>query len=106
MQMVAQHHQPAGIGEWERTEKNAFNNGEDGRGGADAKREREHRSHRKSGRLAQLTECIAEIVEKSGHRKSPYSERNACMGSMEAARRAGMVQASSATAIKIADTPM
>ncbi len=82
----------------------------------DAQRQRKHCRHCESRRLAQLakreTEVASRVFEHLVHRVSlvvfefrfvdfkldGYSSRNACIGSIDAARRAGMTDAASASA--------
>src|ERR1035438_2529653 len=74
-----------------------------GNGGerANAQRQGEHGGECESGRLAQLPQCVANILPQTIHRVSTpledravlsYSLLSACMGSIEAARRAGMTK--------------
>ena len=67
---------------------------------ADAQCQRQNRGGGKSGRFANLPQRIAKIIQQTTHNSSPYSERKACMGSMEAARRAGITAESRPTAPK------
>jgi hypothetical protein len=70
---------------------------EHGRVGANAQRQRKNHGERKARRFAQLPQCITDVEPDVDHREcSPlgnsekaYSVLRACMGSIDAARRAG-----------------
>src|SRR5579862_8954717 len=72
-------------------QKHLIEEREDGGIGADAQRQREHHGDRKSRRFAQPAQPVTNVLDQRIHASSPsvYSVRKACIGSMEAARRAG-----------------
>ena len=60
---IAKRDQLGLIGKRQRPEQHTFHDGEDGRGGADAEGQREDRGQCESGRLAQLTQRIAHVLQ-------------------------------------------
>src|ERR1700751_5471533 len=94
--VVEERHQPIGIRIGQRVEQHRVHDGEDGGVGADAKRQRENRNRGEAWRPAQLAQSVAKILGYLRH--NYYSVRRACIGSIEAARRAGKYVASKTTA--------
>ena len=56
-QNVRELHQSLGTWKWERAQQHAFDDGEDGSGGANSKREHQHGRGREAGGLQQMADC-------------------------------------------------
>jgi hypothetical protein len=54
-----------------RAQQNAVHQREDGCVGANAQRQRNHHRQRKPGRLAQLPQCVANVLNQRTHRPVP-----------------------------------
>ena len=77
-------------------EQHAVHHAEDRAGGADAEREGEDGERGEAGALPQAAERIAQVVEQ----RVDHSDLSDDMGSIRAARRAGIQQAAKATAAR------
>jgi hypothetical protein len=66
-QAVADADEARRIVEGQRPQQNAFHQGEDGRSGADAEREREHNRKRKAGSAAQLAHRETQVQQQTVH---------------------------------------
>ena len=66
LQHVREDYETGGVAKWQRPQKHALDNRENSGGGADTQRQHEHGSRCKSGRLQQMADSNAEIVE-HGH---------------------------------------
>ena len=95
----------------QRAQDDIINDTEDRRGHAHAQSQREHDSEGESRSAAQLAQRIANVLKQRVHSRfsstvENHSERKACMGSMEAARRAGMKPATKAERLSTKTAPV
>src|SRR2546430_15905824 len=82
---VPDSHNPRRIRIRERTKKEGVHNAVDSGRRANAERQSNHCNCSECGTLAQLAQCVADVLNQSVH----YSYLSATMGSTLAARRAG-----------------
>ena len=87
-------HEALGFPDGERFQQNGVQDAEQSGVGADAERERGHRHGREAGVLAQPADRVTDVLDHGAHRF--HSARRARIGSIDAARRAGIQQASAA----------